>query len=146
MEVGLIGRLSVKTGMRTSLIIQAHILADRQARLADAVIGQQIHLFIFYSAPQPLDEDIVTPGALAEAGTHSSEPLGCDDVLAVLYTGANQIVFAQRHRRKYPAFIPQPRFYSECAIKTDWLGLLKTLQAGMRSVPSSQGSIWKPRL
>ena len=132
--------------MRSVIVIMLYKLLNSLPSRQKSFICLNKNIFIFYSAPQPLDEDIVTPGALAEAGTHSSEPLGCDDVLAVLYTGANQIVFAQRHRRKYPAFIPQPRFYSECAIKTDWLGRLKTLQAGMRSVPSSQGSIWKPRL
>jgi hypothetical protein len=40
-------------------------LADRSAGLADAVVAPQIHLLVFDAAPQPLDEDVVAPGALA---------------------------------------------------------------------------------
>ena len=33
--------------------------------LADAFVGPQIHLLVFYGAPQPLDEQVVVTAALA---------------------------------------------------------------------------------
>ena len=58
------------------------VAADRTARLADAVVGLQIHLLIFDAAPQPLDEDIVPPSPFAVhadrnvvADEHSGEDL-----------------------------------------------------------------------
>src|SRR5258705_11199075 len=46
-------------------VIKVEIAADRCAGVTDAVIGPQIHLLVFDAAPQPLDEDVVAPGALA---------------------------------------------------------------------------------
>src|SRR5215208_5942476 len=51
--------------MRSAAVVEVEVTADRSAGLADAVIGPQIHLLIFDAAPQPLDEDIVPPSALA---------------------------------------------------------------------------------
>ena len=45
-------------------VIKVEVSADRSAGLADAVVGSQINLLVFDAAPQPLDEDIVPPGAL----------------------------------------------------------------------------------
>src|SRR5215204_1134958 len=37
----------------------------RQSSLADAFVGAQIQLLVFDAAPQPLDEHVVPPSALA---------------------------------------------------------------------------------
>ena len=59
---------------------KVEVAADRSAGLADAVVGAQIHLLVFDAAPQPLDEHVVPPGALAVhadrdavAGEHAGE-------------------------------------------------------------------------
>ena len=46
-------------------IIEVHPGVDAGPRCRDAVIGSQVHLFIFDRAPEPLDEDIVPPGPFA---------------------------------------------------------------------------------
>src|SRR5450830_1215424 len=51
--------------MRSAAVVEVQVAADRSAGLADAIVGPQIHLLIFDAAPQPLDEDIIPPGALA---------------------------------------------------------------------------------
>ena len=57
---------SIKVGrMWAASIVKVQVAADRTARLADAVVGLQIHLLIFDGAPQPLDEDIVPPSPFA---------------------------------------------------------------------------------
>ena len=50
--------------MWAASIVKVQVAADRTARLANAVVGLQIHLLIFDGAPQPLDEDIVPPAPL----------------------------------------------------------------------------------
>ena len=64
-EVGLIRCGVVKALVRSVTIVEVEISADRAARLADAFVGSQIHLLVFDAAPQPLDEHVVAPGALA---------------------------------------------------------------------------------
>src|SRR3954466_7809405 len=51
--------------MRSATVVEVEVAADRGAGLADAVVGAQIDLLVFDAAPQPLDEDVVPPGALA---------------------------------------------------------------------------------
>ena len=51
--------------MRSAAIIEVQVAADRSAGLADVVLGSEVHLLVFDAAPQPLDEDVVPPGALA---------------------------------------------------------------------------------
>ena len=51
--------------MRTQTIIKIEIAAKRGARLADAVVGAQIDLFVLHRFPQPLDKHVVVPCALA---------------------------------------------------------------------------------
>src|SRR5271167_2799138 len=51
--------------MRPSVIVEAEVAPDRRARLGSGVVGPEIHLLVLDAAPQPLDEDIVPPGALA---------------------------------------------------------------------------------
>ena len=46
-------------------IVEVQIPADRGAGLADAVVGVQIDLLVLDRSPDPLDEDVVAPGALA---------------------------------------------------------------------------------
>jgi hypothetical protein len=46
-------------------ILEVEIVADRCARLADAVVGPQIYLLVFDAAPQPLDEHVVPPCVFA---------------------------------------------------------------------------------
>src|SRR6266498_1470890 len=51
--------------MGPSSVVEVEIPADRMSRLADGFVGPQIDLLVFDAAPQPLDEDVVPPGALA---------------------------------------------------------------------------------
>ncbi len=51
--------------MRPSPIVKVQIAADRGARFAGALAGLQIHLLVFHRFPQPLDEHIIAPRALA---------------------------------------------------------------------------------
>ena len=78
-EVGVIRRSSVKARMRALAVVEVQIPADRGARLADAVVGPQIDLFVFDRAPEPLDEDVVAPRAPAvhadRDGVVSSRPV-----------------------------------------------------------------------
>jgi len=60
-EVGLIRCGVVKALVRSAAVLEIEISADRGASLADMVIGSQV----FNATPQPLDEDVVPPGALA---------------------------------------------------------------------------------
>ena len=60
----MIGCRAVKARMRTPAIVEVEISADRCEGLADGVVGPQIDLLVFDTAPQPLDEDVVPPGAL----------------------------------------------------------------------------------
>src|SRR4029077_10716609 len=64
-EVSLIGCLAVKARVGPPTVVKSEVLTDRSASLADAVVAPQIHLLVFDAAPQPLDEDVVPPGALA---------------------------------------------------------------------------------
>ena len=41
------------------------ILSDRRARLADAVVGFEIDLFVFHRSPETFDEDVVAPCAFS---------------------------------------------------------------------------------
>jgi hypothetical protein len=47
--------------MRTSVIEEVKVAADRLPRLADAVIGMQIDFLVFDAAPQALNEDVISP-------------------------------------------------------------------------------------
>src|SRR5665213_1678313 len=46
-------------------VVEVQIPAERCAGLGDAVIGLQIDFLVFDRAPEPFDEDVVAPGALA---------------------------------------------------------------------------------
>ena len=64
-KVGLVRRLAVKARMRPSGIVEVEIATDRGAGVGDRVVGPEVDLLVFHRAPEPLDEDIVAPGALA---------------------------------------------------------------------------------
>src|ERR1700756_4137950 len=66
--------------MWTAAIVGVEVSADRVTRVTDAVVGPQIYFLVFDAAPQPLDEHVVPPGALAVhadgdavVGEHSGE-------------------------------------------------------------------------
>ena len=61
----MIGCRAVKALVWSPAVVKVEVTADRSAGLADTVVGPQIYLLIFDAAPQPLDEDVVPPGALA---------------------------------------------------------------------------------
>ena len=49
--------------MRTMCVVPTQVVSDVRSGRAHAVVGLQIHPFVFDAAPQALDKDIVTPGA-----------------------------------------------------------------------------------
>ena len=51
--------------MGTQPIVEIKVLTERSARLCDRIVGFEIDLFVFHAAPQPLDEDVVSPSAAA---------------------------------------------------------------------------------
>ncbi len=51
--------------MRSAVIIEVEIAADRMPCVTDAVIGPQIDLLVFDAAPQPLDKNIISPSPFA---------------------------------------------------------------------------------
>src|SRR6187455_2739511 len=51
--------------MRPLAVVETQILADRSAGLRDAGVGSEVDLLVFDRPPEPLDEDVVTPCALA---------------------------------------------------------------------------------
>ena len=54
-EVSLIGRAPVKARVRSAPAV----------KFGHAVVGPEIHLLVFHAAPQPLDEDVVSPFTFA---------------------------------------------------------------------------------
>src|ERR1017187_4067828 len=75
--------------MRSAAIVEIEISADRVARLADALVGPQIHLLVFDAAPQSLDEHVIAPSPFTVhadgdgvAGEHAGE--GCAGELRAL--------------------------------------------------------------
>lgn len=51
--------------MGPAAIVEGHIAADRGAGLADGLVSLQVDLLVLDRAPEPLDEDVVAPGASA---------------------------------------------------------------------------------
>src|SRR6202167_2982821 len=105
--------------MGPSGIVEGQITTDRRTGLADAVVSSQINLLVFDAAPQPFDEDVVAPGALAVhadrdavVGQHAGEGrarelralVGVEDLgLAVASKRVLQRLDAERrfHRDRY---------------------------------------------
>lgn len=63
--VELIGRAAVKRTMRTPAVIERQIASDPAPGRAYRFVGMQVHLFVLDRLPQPLDEHVVAPAALA---------------------------------------------------------------------------------
>src|SRR6266542_2886660 len=51
--------------MGPPLVVEVDVAAERSSRLADAVVGLQIHLLVFDAAPEALEEHVVAPRAPA---------------------------------------------------------------------------------
>src|SRR5215210_5319113 len=63
-------KLSGQTGppqarVGPAAIVEGQVSSDRRACVADGVVGPERDLPVLDRAPQPLDEDVVPPGALA---------------------------------------------------------------------------------
>src|ERR1700722_18078046 len=65
LEVSLVRGASVKARMRALSIVEVEIAAQRRASLCDRVVSFEIYLLVFHGFPEPLDENVVAPGALA---------------------------------------------------------------------------------
>ena len=64
-EVHGIGRAPVKGSMRTSGVEEGDVASDAGSSLGDGFIGMQVDLLVLHRSPQPLNEDVVAPGAAA---------------------------------------------------------------------------------
>ena len=64
-EVGLIGGASVKGYVRSLCVVEGDVSTDRLSCLADTFVGMQIDFLVLDCSPEALDEDVVSPGALA---------------------------------------------------------------------------------
>src|SRR5207247_9830248 len=51
--------------MRPMAVVEVDVAAERSSRLVDAVIGPQIHLLVFDTAPEALEEHVIAPRAPA---------------------------------------------------------------------------------
>ena len=72
LEVNLIGRLAAKRLVRPNAVVEAEISFQSGSRVSNGVVGLQIDFLVFHAAPQPLDEYVVEPVALAiHADTHT---------------------------------------------------------------------------
>ena len=51
--------------VRPAAVVEREIARDRGSRLAHRLIGPQVHLLVLQRLPEPLDEHVVAPAALA---------------------------------------------------------------------------------
>ena len=51
--------------MGSAGIVKAKVIGDRGASLRHGVVSPEIDLLIFDGSPEPFDEDVIAPGALA---------------------------------------------------------------------------------
>src|SRR4030067_575717 len=63
--VCLVGRLVVKTRMRTLLVVERDPFSDADLGFASGLERMQIDALVFQRPPQPLDHDVVHPPPLA---------------------------------------------------------------------------------
>jgi len=70
--------------MRPPAVVEVEVAADGAASFADAVVGPEIHFFVFDAAPEPLDDDIVSlrpfgvhADRYAVVGEHAGECRAC---------------------------------------------------------------------
>src|SRR5271168_3834509 len=88
-KIGLVRCAGAKARVRSLAVVEVQIAADRGPGLGDAVVGPQIDLLVFDRSPEPLDEDVVAPGALAvhadpDAVVGQKAGEGCAGKLAAL--------------------------------------------------------------
>jgi hypothetical protein len=75
--------------MTTFTVVPVDVLRDVRARIAHAVVSSKIDTFVLDRAPDPFDEDVVTPSPLSVHGQlyamahHCVDELPCS-VLATL--------------------------------------------------------------
>ena len=63
MEVYLVGCLCPQARMWALAVVELEVAADLHSGLADRLVGVQVDVLVFERAPQPLDEDVVSPAA-----------------------------------------------------------------------------------
>jgi hypothetical protein len=51
--------------MRTMFVVEPDVAPDVVLGLRSIVVGPQVDFFVLDRSPEPLDEDVVAPGALA---------------------------------------------------------------------------------
>ena len=51
--------------MRSPRVVECQVSGNAAARSRHAVVGMQVNFLVFDAAPEPLDEDVVAPRALA---------------------------------------------------------------------------------
>src|SRR3954468_1850979 len=51
--------------MRSACVVEVEIPADRSTGLGDGAVSSEVDLLVLDRSPEPLDEDIVAPSALA---------------------------------------------------------------------------------
>ena len=56
-------------------VVEAEVATDRGSGIGHRVIGAQVDLLVFDGSPEPLDENVVTPGALA---VHADRDVGVE--------------------------------------------------------------------
>ena len=64
-EVDLIGREPIQAGVRPGGVIELQVFRDGSPGFVDRPVGVEIDLFILDRLPDPFDEDVVAPAALA---------------------------------------------------------------------------------
>jgi len=64
-EVRLIRRPIVKRLVRPAPVVEPEVALQRRVRFSRTVVGVQVDLLVLHASPQPLDEHIVDPSALA---------------------------------------------------------------------------------
>jgi hypothetical protein len=69
-----LGRRAEGQRVRPAAIVEVEVAPDGGARLGHIVVGSEIDLFVLDAAPQPLDEDVVPPGALAVHADRNAVP------------------------------------------------------------------------
>lgn len=62
-EVELIRGLGAERGVRAARVVELDEAPQPLPGIADRVVGTQVHLLVLDRAPQPLHEDVVSPGA-----------------------------------------------------------------------------------
>lgn len=55
----------VQRRVRSSLVVERQVSVQPVLCFADAVVGMEIHLFVFPAPPEPFDEYVIPPAALA---------------------------------------------------------------------------------